>query len=156
MIRYNYRRSFEAQRKDMYLLTCPPNEYSNRPAYMRSLIRDFVVHTKKFTCSLIRALVVHTKTLCILGYPKCTWLRFWFDCANVQADLNLRWTYMSEGTFADVAAYISVVVNLCWYSIGKNITLFDELQLLLSSCIMENRNWNKKSQVTEVIFIPSL
>ena len=26
--------------------------------------------------------------------------------ANAQADLNLRWAHISEGTFPDVAAYI--------------------------------------------------
>ena len=34
-----------------------PNEHSNQPAHARSLIRVFVVRTKK---------------LCILGYPKCS------------------------------------------------------------------------------------
>ena len=27
--------------------------------------------------------------------------RFWSDCANAQADLNLRWAHMSKVTFAD-------------------------------------------------------
>ena len=34
--------------------------------------------------------------------------RFWSDCANVQADLNLRWTHMAEGTFSDVSAYVKL------------------------------------------------
>ena len=29
------------------------------------------------------------------------------DCANAQADLNLRWAYMSEGTFSDAATHAS-------------------------------------------------
>ena len=41
--------------------------------------------------------------LCILGYPKCGWWRFWLDRANAQANLNLRWVHMS-GTFSDVEA----------------------------------------------------
>ena len=40
-----------------------------------------------------------TKHLCILGYTKCALWRFWSDCANAQADLNLRWAHMSDGTF---------------------------------------------------------
>ena len=39
---------------------------SNQPAHSRSLIRVFVVHTKK---------------LCIRGYSKCTQWIFWPDCA---------------------------------------------------------------------------
>ena len=63
--------SNEPKHEKTYLLTYD----SNPPAYPRSLIRVFVVHTKK---------------LCILGYPKCAQWRFWSDCANAQADLNLR------------------------------------------------------------------
>ena len=44
--------------------------------------------------SLIRVFVVRMKTICILGYPKCAQLRFWSDCANAQADLNLRGAHM--------------------------------------------------------------
>ena len=43
--------------------------------------------------------------LCILGYPKFAQGRFWYDCTNVQADLNLRWGHMYESIFSDVAAY---------------------------------------------------
>ena len=32
----------------------------------------------------------------------CAHSRFWADCANVQADLNLRRLYMSGGTFSDI------------------------------------------------------
>ena len=30
------------------------------------------------------------KILCILGYPEYAQRRIWSDCANVQADLNIR------------------------------------------------------------------
>ena len=62
---------------------------SNKPAHLRCLTRVFIVRLMK---------------LCILGYPKYAQQRFWSDCANAQADLNLRWSHMSEGTFSDVMA----------------------------------------------------
>ena len=37
--------------------------------------------------------VLRMKTICIVGHPKCAQL---LDCANAQADLNLRWTHLSE------------------------------------------------------------
>ena len=43
---------------------------------------------------------------CIIGYRKFAKWRFWSDCANAQADLNLRWAHVSEGAFSDVAAQI--------------------------------------------------
>ena len=64
-----------------YLLTCAPNEDSDQTAHPRSLIRVSVVRMKK---------------LCLFGYPKCAQWRFWSDCANAQADLNLLWVHMSE------------------------------------------------------------
>ena len=39
----------------------------------------------------------------IHGYPKCAQWRFWLDCVNVQADLNILWVHMFEGAFPDVA-----------------------------------------------------
>ena len=62
-------------------VTHAPNEDINQPAHQRSLTRVFAVHMKK---------------LCMLGYPKCAQWRFWSDCANAQADLNLRRSHMSE------------------------------------------------------------
>ena len=48
--------AYEAIREKTYLLACAPNEDSNWPAH---------------PCSLIRIFIVHTKKLCIIGYPKC-------------------------------------------------------------------------------------
>ena len=79
----------EPQREKTYLLTYAPNEDSNQPAHPRSLIRVFVVRMNK---------------LCILGYPKRAQWRFWSDCANAQADLNLRKANMSDCTFLVDAA----------------------------------------------------
>ena len=68
-----------------------PNRDSNQPAHPRSLSRVFVSRMKK---------------LCILGYPKIAQGRFWSDCANAQADLNLRWAHMFPGTFSGVVAHL--------------------------------------------------
>ena len=87
------KRSFEAQSRKKYFLTCEPNEDSNQLANLRSLIRVFFVSKKK------------------LIYPKCDQLRFWSDCVNAQADLNRRRTYMSEGTFSDVTAHINGILS---------------------------------------------
>ena len=65
--------SYDARKKRTYLRTCAPNKDSNQPVHSRSLISVFVVRMKK---------------LCILGYPNCGQWRL--DCANAQADLNLR------------------------------------------------------------------
>ena len=44
--------------------------------------------------------------LCMLSYPKCALRRFWSDCANAQADLNLRGAHTSKKkkkkTFSDL------------------------------------------------------
>ena len=70
-----------------------PSYMCNKPAHLGSLIRVFHVRMQKF---------------CILGCPKCAQGRFWSDCANAQADLNLRWAHTCEGTFPDVD------LNLRW------------------------------------------
>ena len=57
------------------LIPCAPNENSSPTAPLDSPIR---------------ALIVHMKKLCILVYPECDNWRFSSDCANAQADLNLR------------------------------------------------------------------
>ena len=91
----------------MYLLTCAPNEDSNQPAHPRSLIRIFIVRMTK---------------LCIICNPKCVQWRFWSDCANAQADLNLRWTHISESMFPDVAAPISCELVSSKYMTIMNVS----------------------------------
>ena len=73
-----------------YLLICAPNENSYQPAYSHSLIGVFVVRIMK---------------LYILCCTKCAQWIFWSDCANAQADLNLCWSHMSEGTFSNVTVH---------------------------------------------------
>ena len=51
------------------------------------------------TKTQIRIRCLQENKLCFFRYPKCAQSRFWSDSANVQADLNLRWAHMSEGTF---------------------------------------------------------
>ena len=58
-----------------------------------------VVHRTKTRISLRIRTFVSMKKLCILGYPKCAQWRFWSDCANAQADLNLRWAHISKLRF---------------------------------------------------------
>ena len=48
------------------------------------------------------------KTLCIIGYPQAAQWRFWSDCADAQADLNLRLAHMSDGTFYDAVVQLIV------------------------------------------------
>ena len=50
--------------------------------------------------------VICLKKLCILGYLNHAQWRFWSDCANAQADLNLLWAHMSEGTLSAIKAHI--------------------------------------------------
>ena len=66
-------RRYKLQRVKMYLLTWSPNEDSNKPAHLRSLIRLFVICMKK---------------LCKFGFLKCAQGRFRTACALAQADLN--------------------------------------------------------------------
>ena len=69
-------------------------------------------HKPAHSCSRIRVYIVHMKKLCTLGYPKCTQWRFWSDCTNAQADLNLHWAHMTEGTLSDIAAFFYSTGNI--------------------------------------------
>ena len=90
----------------MYLPTCACNEDSNHPAPPRSLIRVVAVRITK---------------LGIHGYPKCAKWRFWSDCANAQADLNLCWAYISEGTFPKVTVLLTELYNTIFIPIRHYI-----------------------------------
>ena len=43
------------------------------------------------------------------GYLKCTLWRFWPDCANAQADLNLRWAHMSKQSFLSHSLVLTIL-----------------------------------------------
>ena len=83
--------AFKPQRAKTYLLICAPKDHSDQTAHSRSLFRVIVVHLKK---------------LSILSYLKYAQWRFWSDCANAQADQNLRWALVPVVT-SDVAASFS-------------------------------------------------
>ena len=74
----------------MYLLPCAANEDSNQPAHPPSLIAVYAVRKKKF---------------CVLSYPNAP-SEDSDQTVKAQADLNLRWAHMFEGTFSKVAAHI--------------------------------------------------
>ena len=50
---------------------------------------------------------VHMKKLCNSAILKCAQWRFWSDCANAQADLNIRWVHMYKGSFSEFAAHFA-------------------------------------------------
>ena len=57
--------------------------------------------------------------------------RFWSDCANAQADLNLRWVHISEGTSSDLADQMHLLHNFvvrASYHIGR-VNIFKPLPL---------------------------
>ena len=66
---------FELHLEKTYRLTCAPYKDSNQFAQLCSLIKIFIFCMKQL------------------------------DCANAQADLNLPWARMLEGTFPDIAAH---------------------------------------------------
>ena len=75
--------------REVYLLTCAPNENSNQPARPRSLIWVFVDRMKKFY---------------IFGFPKCV--------VKILIILRECWALMSGGTCSAAEAHtIMVVVN---------------------------------------------
>ena len=84
--------------------------------------------------------VVHMKKHSILGYPKCAEGRFRSDCANAQADLNLRWEHMSEGTFTDIVAQIWT--SCFTMQILKGRTMFFEW------CRQNNYCFKKENSIT--------
>ena len=57
-------------------------------------------------CAVWSVFVLGVMKLCFLGYTKYAQWRFWSDCANAQADLNLRWAHMSDGTLPDISDHI--------------------------------------------------
>ena len=50
-------------------------------------------------------------------------------CANTQADLNLRWAHMSEGTFSDAAAQIIEVHMLLVQHTCNNYRIFHSMDI---------------------------
>ena len=79
------------------------------------------------------------KKLCMHAYPKCAQRRFRSDCANAQADLNLRYAHMSGGTFSNVVTHLlllsvlarEIIPNCRWKPriVGESLKRFDILSL---------------------------
>ena len=57
------------------------------------------------------SLFVNMKKPCILGYPKCNQWRFWSDCTNLQAVLNLCLSHIRKQVFSDVAAQLYIILS---------------------------------------------
>ena len=76
----------------MYLRTCAPSENSDQFAYSHSLIRLFT------------RLVLNTQGRRVASSSQKD---------SSQADLNLRWARMVEGTFSHVAAQVmNIIIKL--------------------------------------------
>ena len=75
----------QPQREKTYFLTCAYNE-------------DCSIWSESWLSAW--------RTFASLAIKIAPQWRFWSDCANAQAGLNLRWTHMSEGMFSDVAAHM--------------------------------------------------
>ena len=91
--------------------TWAQNENPNKPTHPRSLIRVFVVRLRKF-CSIW-----------------AQW-RFWSDCANAQADLNLRWSHMSDGyVFRLCSSFVRSMGVLC-----KNMHTYSDILTPYHTC----------------------
>ena len=87
--------------------------------------------------------VFHTNEICILDYSKCVQWRFWWNCANAQADLNLRWAQMSEDTCSVASNFILTTGSIVsWARQAFRRTS------LGFSC---PRNWNYRGRFTEII-----
>ena len=82
--------TYELQHKKIYFPTCTPNKDTNQPAHLYSLSTAFIVRMKK---------------LCILFYTKCPKWRFWSECTNAEADLNLCWVCMPKCKFSDATPH---------------------------------------------------
>ena len=106
-----------AGKKYRYSLLLKPKHANRVSRYVRKCT---LWHVRN--CAIIRIFDVRLETLSMFGYPKRAQWRFWSDCANAQADLNLRWALMSggtfpwahisDGTFPDITAQVSMPVCL--------------------------------------------
>ena len=105
-----------------------PNEDSNQSSH---------------PCSLIKVPVVRVKKLYIFGYPKCAQWIFRSDCANAQADLNLRWSYMSDGTLSDITVQITYFILYRSINGEKSAVVFIPSWTFKSYVLNHGNNTNK-------------
>ena len=106
------------------------NEDSYQPAHSRSLIKVIVVRMTK---------------LRILGYPKRVQWRFWSDCANAQADQNLRRTRMSECTFLDTDTFLYYIIRIMQISMSAK---YQEDTLSLD--VRKRTSWHVRQTSTQI------
>ena len=74
-------------------MACTPNEDSNQPGHLPSLIRVFTVRMKKAW---------------VLSYPLSAQRRLWSDWADAQADMSLRWAHMPLCWFCHETAHLLI------------------------------------------------
>ena len=123
--------------------------------------RNISEDTQKMSHSwsnLTGVFVVRMKRLCILRYRKYVLWRFWSDCANARADLNLCWVNMLQCAFSDVAAHMSLMLTLKALS---KIIIYDILFFItflrknvLAFCLLGRlftRNFKHISENTQAI-----
>ena len=81
------------------------NKQKKKKKKKKNVATDMYAHRKwGYLRNLNIVVNVRMKKLCSLGYAKCAKWRLWLYCLNTQADLNLCWALMPEGTFSDVVA----------------------------------------------------
>ena len=81
----------EPQSPESYLRACAPSEDSDQPARSRRLIRIFAGHILDSQGCKVSS---------------CGERRLWFDCADSQADLSLRWAHVRRYVSS---RYVSVI-----------------------------------------------
>ena len=93
------------KREKTYLLRWSPKEDSN-PLCIRAVWSEFLLPARRHFVSL--------------AIQKSAQWRFWSDCANAQADLNLRWTHKSKVLFLTLRSIYVLSLNI-WQLIHKLI-----------------------------------
>ena len=105
--------------------TYVPSEDSDQPEHSRRLIRIFIDR------------ILDSQGCKVFS---CWQRRLWSDCSNAQADLSLRWSHMSKGTFPHVSVYIYIfhitlsVDTQLWqpgFVTFSAVTIFNSLRNLL-------------------------
>ena len=136
---------YEPKRQETTLRTCALSEDSDQTAYSRSLIRIFTGRDlDSQECNV----------------STCGQQRLWPDCADVQADLSLRWAHMSEGTLPDVATRIVMGVLFGTKHLQNSFRIIGRLHLRVwadkRSFISCDLNCNVYTYIMQVMAYPRL
>ena len=73
-------------------------------------VRSVETHISLYIHAIWSVLIVDMKNLCIFG-------KFWTECANTQADLNLRWIQCSKNTLP----YLAVQIFQSFWPFSKDV-----------------------------------